>query len=69
MTAWNESYQGAPIDGRAWYGDYGDDCSRRVLRGGSWFNRPDDLRSANRSRSSAGNRYNIIGFRLARTIN
>ena len=45
------------------------DCSRRVLRGGSWYGEPDDLRSAARFGGQAGNRSNSIGFRLARTIN
>ena len=63
---WNDGYEGAPSDERAWFGG---DCSLRVLRGGSWFNVPDYLRSANRSRSQAGNRLNSLGFRLARTIN
>ncbi len=30
---WNESYSGAPSDGSAWQTG---NCSRRVLRGGSW---------------------------------
>ena len=30
---WHESYEGAPSDGSAWTSG---DCSRRVLRGGSW---------------------------------
>ena len=40
---WNESYQGAPSDGSAWTSG---DRSRRVLRGGSWGDKPGDLRSA-----------------------
>ena len=63
---WNEDYEGAPFDGSTWYRG---DCSQRVLRGGSWYLDPDNLRSANRSRFSAGNRLNDDGFRLARTIN
>lgn len=39
----------------------------RVFRGGSWFDFPGFLRSANRSNSSPGNRYNNLGFRLLRT--
>ena len=63
---WNESYSGAPPDGSAWRSG---DCSRRVLRGGSWFSAPRDLRSAFRFRYSAGNRFSHFGFRVARTIN
>lgn len=32
QDCWNETYQGAPSDGRAW--ERGD-CSHRILRGGS----------------------------------
>ena len=39
----------------------------RVLRGGSWNNNPQNLRSANRNRNSPGNRNNNIGFRVAST--
>ena len=63
---WNGNYAGAPADGNPWTSG---DCSQRVLRGGSWFNHPDDLRSAFRSRISAGLRNYYDGFRLARTIN
>ena len=63
---WNSNYEGAPFDGSAWYVG---DCSRRVLRGGSWFSEPDGLRSAERVGGSAGNRGSSGGFRLARTIN
>ena len=38
---------------------------RRVLRGGSWNNKPENLRSANRNRNNPDNRNNNIGFRLA----
>ena len=40
---------------------------RRVLRGGSWNNKPQNLRSANRNRNTAGNRNNNAGFRVAST--
>ena len=42
---WNGSYTGAPADGSAW--ERGD-CSRRVLRGGSWVIDPWILRAAYR---------------------
>ena len=66
QDCWNESYSGAPADGRAWRSG---DCSRRVLRGGSWFHAPGGLRSANRVRDSPGLRGYSLGFRVARTIN
>ena len=42
---------------------------RRVLRGGSWNNKPRNLRSANRNRNTTDNRNNNNGFRVARTLN
>jgi len=42
--------------------------SSRVLRGGSWFNAPDDLRSAKSSIGLLDLRSDVIGFRLARTL-
>jgi formylglycine-generating enzyme required for sulfatase activity len=41
--------------------------SRRVMRGGSWAFSPQGCRVAFRSGYLPGYRYNIIGFRLART--
>ena len=62
---WNGSYEGAPEDGSAWESG---DCRRRVLRGGSWFNDPLNLRSALRNRYSTGYRLGSVGFRVARTL-
>ena len=61
---WHGSYQGAPSDGSAWTGD----CARRVLRGGSWLSLPGNLRSAYRYRYGTGDRYSVVGFRIARTL-
>ncbi len=36
-----------------------------MIRGGSWNNKPDRVRSANRNRNNPDNRNNNIGFRLA----
>jgi formylglycine-generating enzyme required for sulfatase activity len=52
----------APTDGSAWEES---GCELRVLRGGSWFNSPDYLRSAYRFWSAPGTRSNSAGFRLA----
>ena len=62
---WNDSYRGAPSDGSAWTSG---DCGSRVLRGGSWYNEPEVLRSANRGRSDTGSRDDTFGFRIARTL-
>jgi hypothetical protein len=42
--------------------------SSRVLRGGSWNNNPQNLRSANRNRNQPDNRNNNVGFRVASTL-
>ena len=62
---WNGSYDGAPTDGSAWTAG---ECNERVLRGGSWFNEPRYLRSADRGRYAVGGRINDDGFRIARTL-
>ena len=64
QDCWHASYHGAPDDGRAWESG---DCSRHVVRGGSWLSPPHEIRSA--ARSGIYNiRVNIVGFRLARTL-
>ena len=66
---WNESYVGAPSDGSAWTSG---DCSKRVLRGGSWSNVPEFVRAAARSRADAAGRdanySSYAGFHVARTL-
>ena len=65
QDCWNEGYNGAPRDGRAWAQG---NCSPRVARGGSWNYFPRGLRSANRYRVTTGIRYYVQGFRIARTL-
>ena len=60
---WHDNYRGAPPDGSTWRKL---DCSRRVLRGGSWFVGAAFLRSANRYKRDPEVRDNAIGFRVAR---
>ena len=65
QDCWNWSYAGAPDNGGSW--ERGN-CSRRVLRGGSWVDFPRNLRSADRYRNHSGDRNGLIGFRVARTL-
>lgn len=60
------SYHGAPTDGSAWV--TGGDCTYRTLRGGSWVDWPQSLRSASHYWLAAGVRDNDFGFRLARSL-
>ena len=65
QDCWNEDYAGAPGNGRAW--ERGD-CSQRVVRGGSWVDKPRNLRSAVRYGFASGDRDYDVGFRIARTL-
>jgi serine/threonine-protein kinase len=62
---WNDNYQGAPNDGSAWSEG---DCTKRSLRGGSWFSRPQYVRSAFRNRFSRDTRASTFGIRVAREL-
>lgn len=59
-------YRAAPIDGSARSST--EECSSRVLRGGSWNDDPRNLRVARRNGYLPDDRMNITGFRLARTF-
>jgi formylglycine-generating enzyme required for sulfatase activity len=64
----HNTYQDAPLDGSAWItGDFAD-CSRRVLRGGSWSSTPENLRSYIRYAHNVDKRDNALGFRVARDL-
>ncbi|MCK5523925.1 MAG: formylglycine-generating enzyme family protein [Thiomargarita sp.] len=60
---WHKNYKNAPDEGQVW--ETGADKSRRVLRGGSCIDNPDDCRTANRNRFSSDYRFLNIGFRVA----
>lgn len=62
---YNDSYEGAPTDGSAWLTG---DCSRRILRGGSWSFQPRFVRSAYRMRHLMMDRAYYLGFRVARSL-
>jgi formylglycine-generating enzyme required for sulfatase activity/serine/threonine protein kinase len=61
QDCWNNTYNSAPNDGSAWLTG---NCSKRVLRGGSWSSIAEYLRSANRDANSPGKSNNSLGFRL-----
>jgi formylglycine-generating enzyme required for sulfatase activity len=65
QDCWNDSYNGAPGDGRAWESG---DCGQRVIRGGSWNFGPLGNRAASRSRVVSRDRGRYLGFRVARTL-
>ncbi|MEL6979322.1 MAG: SUMF1/EgtB/PvdO family nonheme iron enzyme [Pseudomonadota bacterium] len=65
---WHDSYSGAPPNEAAWMHSEDGDCSLAVQRGGSWYNQPWSLRSANRRNAKRSQRNFSVGFRIARTL-
>jgi formylglycine-generating enzyme required for sulfatase activity len=65
QECYHRNYDGAPDDGSAWISG---DCGFRVVRGGSWNNAPEILRSARRNGNSPFNRSYLLGFRVGRTL-
>jgi formylglycine-generating enzyme required for sulfatase activity len=63
QDCWNGSNYGNPGDGKA---RTSGDCTRHVLRGGSWGSAPKNLRSA--FRFTDFDRSVIFGFRVARSV-
>jgi formylglycine-generating enzyme required for sulfatase activity len=62
---WNEKNAGNPGNGSA---RVVGDCASRVLRGGSWADIPQLLRSANRFKRYPEGRTDDVGFRVARML-
>jgi len=65
QDCWNATLAGLPSDGAP---RTTGDCSRKVVRGGSWSDEPQDLRTAKRSWSPPDERRAQIGFRVARSL-
>ncbi len=63
---WHPTYAGGPVDGSAWV--EGKECQIRVLRGGSWFTMPQDLRSSFRLWFEKVDGGDIFGLRVARVL-
>ena len=65
QDCYHSDYLGAPSDGSAWISG---DCSRHMVRGGSWGYEPSTLRAAYRYAEFTGARVIFEGFRVARTL-
>ena len=62
---WNENHESRPRDAAA---RLTGDCTKRVVRGGSWSNAAIDLRSSVRDKNLVGDRSSNLGFRLGRDL-
>jgi formylglycine-generating enzyme required for sulfatase activity len=62
---YHDNYDDAPTDGSA---RTAGNCVRRVVRGGSWYDNPPDLRSAYRFWDTTTVRIDNLGFRVGRTL-
>lgn len=62
---WNEENQDVSSGGTA---HLASDCTRHVLRGGSWFSQPDYVRFGFQNRFDSNIRASTFGFRIARDL-
>ena len=60
---YNSSYKGAPNNGLAWLDG---DCSKRVVRGGSFSNAGSSTTNTRREKYPASTKLNHLGFRVVR---
>ena len=60
---WNDTYYGAPADGRTWQQG---NCSLRVIRGGPYRRKDHSPDSTSRLSASSSERKSFVGFRVAR---
>lgn len=65
FDCFNPTYAGAPRDQSAWVTGA---CAQRVVRGGSWFDGPQQARYGAREGQPPGQRGPTIGFRVVRDI-
>ena len=63
LDCYNKNYNGAPINGSAWQDG---DCSKRVVRGGSFSNAGNGISNTRREKYNAGSKLSHIGFRVVR---
>ena len=62
---WNRNHQGASSDASS---RITGDCTRRVIRGGSWYTSAKLIRSAARDSDPTSYKNTNVGFRVARTL-
>jgi len=65
QDCYQSNYDGVPTDGSVLTSR---DCINHVVRGGSWYDVPQTLRSAYRDNYAKDQRRSSIGFRVARTF-
>jgi formylglycine-generating enzyme required for sulfatase activity len=61
---WHANYEGTPDDGRPWLDENAKEGEVRLLRGGSWLDRPRLCRSACRGHPRPVFRSGSLGFRV-----
>lgn len=66
QDCWHDDYWERPLNGSPW--ESGGDCGRRVIRGGSWFSGPYEMRAAARRGESRHRKSLAVGFRVARDV-
>lgn len=59
----HNDYKNAPNDGSPWL-NKNDNRSRKIIRGGSWYDLPNNCRSANRFNGNTDYDDDNIGFRV-----
>jgi len=67
QDSWYSNHKGAPTDGSAWLSNK-EDSDKKLLRGGSWHDIPEDCRSAYRSYDLLDYLNNKIGFRVVCSV-
>ena len=68
VDCWHADYESAPGDGSAWKLNDNGDCSKAVIRGGSWEASFNVIRAASRDWYSRSDSSPGIGFRIARGL-
>lgn len=66
---WHDTFRDAPINGSSWLDTSGGDCTKRILRGGSWYNDANApyLRVSSRSPFNPTERFCTTGFRVVKS--